>query len=164
LGYLAGVCNSIKRPLRRTLVLNNNIEQMKREIKFRVWDEKLLVMFTQEKELEIKNLWKIPAANGGELNYPDGVLMQFTGLKDNNGKEIYEGDIITFNFRTRGDNFSHTGKVFFDEFMWCVETIEEEIFSINRIHNVEVIGNIYEHPYLLHNVQNVQVSDTTKAD
>ena len=62
---------------------------MMREIKFRVWHK-------ERKEMYIKDLW----ANfweeelGFEWNWE---VMQFTGLKDKNGKEIYDGDTIQHN-------------------------------------------------------------------
>lgn len=77
-----------------------------------------------------------------------GIWMLGTTKKAIDDREIFDGDIITFTFSTRGNKFTHTGKVFFDEYMWCVETTDEEIFSINRIANVEIIGNIHETPEL----------------
>lgn len=69
--------------------------------------------------------------------FDDDVLMQFTGLLDKNGKEIYEGDIL------RG-----LGKVYFHQGKFCVE-YGEEWGWISK--NAEIIGNIYENPELLTN-------------
>ena len=84
----------------------------------------------------------------------DDILMQFTGLHDKNGKEIYEGDWCCAKFMTKNDNKVIQGLIIMDEFMWCIDctgNLGDDIFSINRIHDVEVIGNIYEDTELLNN-------------
>ena len=106
---------------------------MKKEIKFRVWDRDL-------RKMAYDNFTISPSANS--------FLMQYTGLKDKNGKEIYEGDWCRAEYRTREGIITVQGNIVFDEFMWCVDC-KNDIFSINRLHNFEVIGNIYENPELL---------------
>jgi len=67
-------------------------------------------------------------------------LMQFTGLKDKNGKEIYEGDIVSAFGRTSAVKF-HDG--YFD----CgIDYIESQSLNVD---SYEIIGNIYENPELL---------------
>ena len=66
---------------------------------------------------------------------------QYTGLKDKNGKEIYEGDIILFN------NFGDTlDKVVYSS--GCFHTSGRG-YLLDKIREIEVIGNIYENPELL---------------
>lgn len=78
----------------------------------------------------------------------DYILMQYTGLIDKNGKEIYEGDIVT---RTINDKYYLTGKVVMDEGATMIVRGEESMFLTTnfRGHKNEVIGNIYETPELL---------------
>ena len=85
---------------------------------------------------------------------------QYTELKDENGKEIYEGDIIEFSydmFVGNFDTFVAKGKVVFEEGAFYVEVFENErttkdeaylLYSIN-LDTIEVIGNIYDNPELL---------------
>ena len=84
------------------------------------------------------------------------TIEQYTGLKDENGKEIYEGDIIqeeiAFNSKMTDGTFKY--KVYWDEeeLCWCLEhigneSIHHELWQCNQ--STEVIGNIHENPELL---------------
>jgi len=91
----------------------------------------------------------------------DTILIQFTGLHDKNGTEIYEGDIV--NYSTKHSNnitYTFNGIVFFDRGCFWVREylshVDEGIFddpeketrwSIDL--DWEIIGNIYENPELL---------------
>lgn len=77
---------------------------MTREIKFRAWDKKNLIM----------RLWGWLTETGYTLTafvYRDLVFQQFTGLKDKYGVEIYEGDIIRFETLNSDKNTIETGEV-----------------------------------------------------
>jgi len=76
------------------------------------------------------------------------ILMQYTGLKDKNGKEIYEGDVLIHHYyHENGVVIWHTGQS-----RWALEYFEDkktqELFPIDK-NNFEVIGNIYENPELM---------------
>lgn len=113
-----------------------------RTIKFRVWDEKLYIMLTDDKS--IPNWWKITDTHNGVLKYPNGILMQFTGLKDKNGVDIYEGDILKYYIRI--------GKVIFDKGQFEIHSEYDNhkvsLFSMYK-EETEIIGNIHENEELI---------------
>lgn len=124
-----------------------------REIKFRAWDKKMKSMMHvaaihfERQELMI---CKDPAEGRG-VTWPfsDFELMQFTGLHDKNGREIYDGDVVlTGKYEDKKDDifvvrWAHCGFVFdpIDEEL----DLEEIIFHEKS----EIIGNIHENPELL---------------
>ncbi len=77
------------------------------------------------------------------------VIMQYTGLLDAKGKEIYEGDIVSWNSWGSGNEGSwKTAPMTWDE-KECGFRLNGNSFSPSIYERIEVIGNIYENPELL---------------
>ena len=76
------------------------------------------------------------------------TLGQFTGLTDNNGKKIFEGDIVK---AIDMDDRDLCGAVTFNYMSWCVEgrNWADTLYMANDLHELEVIGNIHDNPELL---------------
>jgi uncharacterized phage protein (TIGR01671 family) len=81
----------------------------------------------------------------------DYLYMQFTGLKDKNGKEIYEGDIIDFEEPVYESQNLKCPVVFYEcEFVADWDRGDAQTYiPLRDMNDVEVIGNIYENPELL---------------
>jgi len=140
-----------------------------REIKFRAWDRTNKIMLIDkdlwihiypQKDIKEDSVSNIPDYHIGEqpndVSYDartDLEIMQFTGLKDKNGKEIYEGDICQ----------CEDDKVFIefsDGAYWFMYNKNDGFTYDWAIANsqwsdkdIEVIGNIYENPELLEDIK-----------
>jgi uncharacterized phage protein (TIGR01671 family) len=122
-----------------------------REIKFRVWDKKNK-RFISPTFMKITGIGRVWITENGDysLNVINDIeLLQFTGLYDKNGKEIYEGDIILYQVN---DNYKCKAIVSWniDGFilMWQDKTSPNNLSDF-WCENTEVIGNVYENPELL---------------
>ena len=142
-----------------------------REIKFRAWDD----VYERMVNLKPDTDWWYGCDSSGKDNHhmifrsratkdccydrrmKDVHLMQYTGLKDKNGKEIYEGDVLetrlkTFTFRAKLDFGWSRDDVY--GLHWTHNTnrrgVGSEVRKVDGIsERMEIIGNIYENSDLL---------------
>jgi len=120
-----------------------------REIKFRAWDKD-----SKEMRLDVtpgpfskiypNEIWTDCGFTGEHGYLEDAILMQYTGLLDKNGVEIYEGDIIKFDGHLHEDKF--ISSICFRGGMFQPELRSEPLYNF-RFRTI--IGNIYENPELL---------------
>lgn len=106
-----------------------------RKIKFRAWSNTAKVMHPEWKKLDDEN---------GEY-----ILMQYTGLKDKNGKYIYEGDILLCDWDDVRYQPHNIGPVKWDTESACWDLGEGGSPWEDSKSHFKVIGNIYENPELL---------------
>lgn len=146
---------------------------MSREFKFRAWDKEDNKMRYGIQEISGMN----PIANFASferiLNVPmedeymeiDGTrrfeVMQYIGVPDKNGKEIYEGDIVR-NFLCIDDHMDKLyeyGIVSYDDETLGFSVFDNENNKLNIVHmgKIEVIGNVYENADLLKEAGNAEV-------
>lgn len=120
-----------------------------REIKFRAWD-KVNELMSEVTSLTYNNInQQLTILNKkGHFSclFCDVVLMQYTGLKDKNGLEIYEGDIIELYLD--GKYISNYICEFKDGCFMFKEIGSDWIGRITNA-DIEIIGNIYKNPELL---------------
>ena len=148
-----------------------------REIKFRAWDKvtkKIYpvssLAFTGNGNLDRVIIFNgRPLESGESIRVPDEVvLIQYTGLKDKNGKEIYEGDIVRlclahypWIYEEKGEkpplNHASICTIEVENLTPYVVEDDDDVWPLFWIFNeikcghasIEVIGNIYENPELL---------------
>lgn len=114
-----------------------------REIKFRAWDEESKRMFNIARfDFADHTVYSHLFACEGHLA-ENLKIMQYTGIKDKNGKEIYEGDIV------RHATDEGVYKVIFEDGGFYVKNLFEYDFQTINEYPLEFIGNIYENPELL---------------
>ena len=137
-----------------------------REIKFRAWDKEYCEMVLvdrinfREKEIEIVTAETKATEEYYTCDFEDIELMQYTGLKDKKGKEIYEGDIIKCKMGQREFDaiveFGNPNSYY--SWGWQLNRITGNSFNMDILLWVEteldgiectIIGNIYENPELL---------------
>ena len=109
-----------------------------RKVTFRAWDSKYRMIRLDVAVFSNGRFRYMNLHDDDVMNSKDDILMQFTGLKDKNGKDIYEGDIVKYD--KPYEVIWAKGRVGF----WICNGTDCREFGIND--NIEVIGNIYENP------------------
>lgn len=82
----------------------------------------------------------------------NAIIMQYTGLKDNSGAEIYEGDVVDCKLSFEGGSLPHRGEIIYvDKYgAFATRNLAGETLLHNHIlSSFEIQGNIYEAPELL---------------
>lgn len=137
-------------------------DEMNREIKFRGWSKIANKICTVKALLSDSVLLETTDGYSGSNNLNDVELMQYTGLKDKRGVEIYEDDIVSTTYDDQPGNWLveyDAGNVAYmftrstrpDAESWRQVPTEVGVLTKHNGMNpdLEVIGNIYENPELL---------------
>ena len=131
-----------------------------RKIKFRCWDKE------NKEMLEVQELDYADSYDGQPMvrttmyndyfDTEDMILMQYTGLKDKNGKEIYDGDIVKKEtFDDTKPNYiavSYAKVIYFEHLagFYLVNRDNKILWEVGQDkYNIEVVSTIYENPELL---------------
>lgn len=143
---------------------------MSREIKFRSWlsdtvhKENQQIISTGASQKDMISFWRNYYSWQGDIK----KLMQFTGLRDKNGREIYEGDIVRWghNINTIGESMGVCFDGGFSEGIGVIDITPLGIYIgddkplwdmlefmcggvEDNVEEFEIIGNIYENPELM---------------
>jgi len=131
-----------------------------RDIKFRIWSVEYNEMVYPKNYVIDFNWFGVTnehylddsAASEFPIHEKEYILMQYTGLKDSNGVEIFEGDILKYINTYSGKEY--TKEVRYDNDLACFGLFDKKSIWCQEcdwmaLTNLEVIGNIHENPELI---------------
>jgi uncharacterized phage protein (TIGR01671 family) len=135
---------------------------MTREIKFRAWDGNRMVL-PQALPAFLEEHFDFQYGSFRKIEYKNGILMQYTGINDKNGVDVYEGDFVQYEKKGSPKNPIH-GPVVFKCGRFCLENLITGGFRNNFFvspsfrQGYKVIGNVYENPDIMEkiNIANAQ--------
>lgn len=121
---------------------------MSREIKFRAWDKR-------HNSMEyINDLYWFEENGIHDFNDDNYIFMQNTGLKDKNGKEIYDSDIVKVTWGSGKIVFyevKYYGSLGYHYLRDTKNKEDDDIICIYDYSQMDIIGNVFDNPELLKN-------------